>query len=101
MSAGTVSAREVVALIAQRAELPRQDVDRMLMALSEVTLESLGTGQRVRLPGLGSIKPVQRASRLYRDITSGAQRVARPKRYARLVLTSEASLAIQPEVRHG
>ena len=56
---------QLVAAVADRAELSKNDAKRALAALDEVVLEELGNAQKVRIGGLVQlavrVKPAQKA----------------------------------------
>jgi nucleoid DNA-binding protein len=56
---------QLVAAVAERAELSRNDVKRALAALEEAVLEEIGNAQKVRIGGLVQltvrVKPAQKA----------------------------------------
>jgi nucleoid DNA-binding protein len=56
---------QLVAAVADRAELSRSDAKRALAALDEIVLEEIGNAQKVRLSGLVQltvrVKPAQKA----------------------------------------
>jgi DNA-binding protein HU-beta len=56
---------QLVAAVADRAELSKSDAKRALAALDEIVLEELGNAQKVRLGGLVQltvrVKPAQKA----------------------------------------
>jgi nucleoid DNA-binding protein len=56
---------QLVAAVAERAELSRTDAKRVLAALEETVLEELGNAQKVRIGGLVQltvrVKPAQKA----------------------------------------
>lgn len=58
---------QVVAAVADRAEMSRADAKRALAALDEIVLEELGNAQRVRIGGLVQltvrVKPAQKKRR--------------------------------------
>jgi DNA-binding protein HU-beta len=60
----TLTQKQLVAAVADRAELSNADAKRALAALDEVVLEELGNAQKVRLGGLVQltvrIKPAQK-----------------------------------------
>lgn len=47
---------ELIAQLAREAELPQEAVVRLLDALGAVTVETLGGGLDLRLPGIGTLR---------------------------------------------
>jgi nucleoid DNA-binding protein len=56
---------QLIAAVADRAELSKADAKRALVALDEIVLEELGNAQKVRISGLVQltvrVKPAQKA----------------------------------------
>ena len=61
-----ITQTQLVAAVADRAELSRNDAKRALAALDEIVLEELGNAQKVRIGGLVQltvrVKPAQKAA---------------------------------------
>jgi len=60
-----ITQTQLVAAVADRAELSKSDAKRALTALDEIVLEELGNAQKVRIGGLVQltvrVKPAQKA----------------------------------------
>lgn len=50
---------ELVAAIAEKAEVSKKDADAVLKALTEVVTEDLKAGGKVQLPGLGTFETTE------------------------------------------
>ncbi|MGP0033621.1 MAG: HU family DNA-binding protein [Solirubrobacteraceae bacterium] len=63
-----VTQSQMVAAVADRADMSRADAKRALDALDEIVLEELGNAQKVRLGGLVQltvrVKPATKRSRI-------------------------------------
>lgn len=64
---------ELIAKIAERANLTKTDADAALSALQEVLVESLSKGEAVKITGLMSIERSERAARKGRNPRTGEE----------------------------
>ena len=73
---------QLVTAVADRAELSKSDVKRVLAALEEVVLEEIGNAQKVRIGGLAQltvrVKPAQK-KRKGRNPATGEEITIGPK----------------------
>lgn len=73
---------QLVTAVADRAELNKSDVKRMLAALEDVVLEEIGNAQKVRIGGLAQltvrVKPAQK-KRKGRNPATGEEITIGPK----------------------
>lgn len=63
---------ELIAAIAEKAELPKSTVTQALGALSDTIVESLRKGEKVSWSGLGIFDVSERAARTGRNPQTGA-----------------------------
>ncbi len=63
---------ELVAAIADRAELSKKDVEKALKAFTDVVAEELKKGEKVQLVGFGTFEVSERQAREGRNPQSGA-----------------------------
>src|SRR5947209_10099436 len=72
---------QLVAAVAERAELNKADAKRVLTALEDVVLEELGNAQKVRIGGLVQltvrVKPAQKARQGRNPATGEAITIAK------------------------
>lgn len=54
---------ELVAAIAEKADLQKKDVDAMLKAFTEVVTDELKKGEKIQLVGFGTFEVSERAAR--------------------------------------
>ncbi len=59
--------KDLIAALAEKAELPKTTVAGLLAHLDELLTEALVAGESVRLLGLGTLTQQERAPRTYRD----------------------------------
>lgn len=69
----TVNRTDLVAAIAEKANLTKKQADDALGALQEVLVENLGKGEPVKVTGLLSVERVERAARTGRNPRTGEQ----------------------------
>lgn len=62
---------ELVAAIADKAELSKADADRALAALVETVTSTVAGGDKLQIPGLGTFEPRARSAREGRNPQSG------------------------------
>ena len=64
---------ELIAKIAERANLTKTDADSALSALQEVLVESMSKGEAVKITGLMAIERTERAARKGRNPRTGEE----------------------------
>ena len=64
---------ELVAAIADKAELSRKDAEKALKAFTDVVAEELKKGEKVQLVGFGTFEVSERAARTGRNPQSGEE----------------------------
>lgn len=64
---------ELIAKIAERANLTKTDADAAMSALQEVLVESLAAGEAVKITGLMSVERTERAARKGRNPRTGEE----------------------------
>lgn len=64
---------ELIAKIAERANLTKTDADAALSALQEVLVDSLAKGEAVKITGLMSVERSERAARKGRNPRTGEE----------------------------
>ncbi|MDN5964627.1 MAG: HU family DNA-binding protein [Actinomyces sp.] len=69
----SVNRTELVAAIADRANLSKVQADAALSAFQDVLVESLGKGEPVKVTGLLSVERVERAARTGRNPRTGEE----------------------------
>ncbi len=84
----TLSHAEMTRRIAERVELPRNEVAHVLSALGVETTRALLDGRRVRIPGLGLAVPYIRAARAQNVLGRGVVQIP-PRQAIRLRLIKE------------
>lgn len=62
---------ELVAAIAEKAELSKKDAEKVLTAFTEVVAESLKNGDKIQLVGFGTFEVSERAERTGRNPQTG------------------------------
>lgn len=62
---------ELVAAIADKAELSKADADRALAALVDTVTSTFAGGDKLQIPGLGTFEPRARSAREGRNPQSG------------------------------
>lgn len=63
---------ELVAAIAEKAELSKKDSDMALKAFMEVVTDELAKGEKIQLVGFGTFETTERAAREGRNPLTGA-----------------------------
>ena len=69
----SVNRTELVAKIAERANISKVHADAALAAFQDVLVESLSTGETVKVTGLLSVERVERAARTGRNPRTGEE----------------------------
>ena len=69
----SVNRTELVAQIAERADLTKAKADEALAAFQAVLVESLAKGEAVKVTGLLSVERVERAARTGRNPRTGEE----------------------------
>ncbi|MDO5723684.1 MAG: HU family DNA-binding protein [Flaviflexus sp.] len=64
---------ELIAKIAERANLTKTDADAAMSALQEVLVESLSAGEAVKITGLMAVERTERAARKGRNPRTGEE----------------------------
>ena len=64
---------ELVAAIADRAELSKKDAEAALKAFTDVVAEELKKGEKIQLVGFGTFEVSERAARTGRNPQTGAE----------------------------
>ena len=64
---------ELVAAIADKAELSRKDAEKALKAFTDVVAEELKKGEKVQLVGFGTFEVSERAARTGRNPQTGKE----------------------------
>jgi DNA-binding protein HU-beta len=62
---------ELVASVAETADLSKADADRALSALVDAITSTVAAGDKIQIPGLGTFEPRERAAREGRNPQSG------------------------------
>ena len=66
---------ELVAAMAERAELSKKDAEAALAAFTNIVAEELKKGEKIQLVGFGTFEVSERAERTGRNPQSGAEMV--------------------------
>jgi len=66
---------ELVAAMAERAEISKKDAEAALAAFTNVVAEELKKGEKIQLVGFGTFEVSERAERTGRNPQSGAEMV--------------------------
>ena len=64
---------ELIAKIAEKANLTKTDADKALAALQDVLVESLANGEAVKITGLMAVERTERAARKGRNPRTGEE----------------------------
>lgn len=64
---------ELVAAIAEKAELSKKDAEKALKAFTDVVAEELKKGEKIQLVGFGTFEVSERAARTGRNPKSGEE----------------------------
>ena len=70
---------ELVAALAQKAELSKKDAEKALSAFVDVVTETLKAGDKVQLVGFGTFEAKNRPARVARNPRTGASKVLKGK----------------------
>lgn len=63
---------ELVAAMADKAELSKKDAEKALKAFTDVVAETLKKGDKIQLVGFGNFEVTQRAERMGKNPQTGA-----------------------------
>lgn len=63
---------ELIAIVAEKAEVTKKDAELVLAALTETIADTLGNGEKVVITGFGTFEVRNRVSRKGRDPRTGA-----------------------------
>ena len=66
---------ELIAAMADRADLSRKDTEAVLKAFVEVVTEELKKGEKIQLVGFGTFEVSERAERIGRNPQSGEEMI--------------------------
>ncbi|SDB90228.1 bacterial nucleoid protein Hbs [Raineyella antarctica] len=75
---------ELVAAVAERAGLSKEDANRALTALNDSLMEAAQKGDKVQIPGLLTLEVVERAARSGRNPRTGETMEIAAKKAVRL-----------------
>ena len=64
---------ELVAVMAEKAEISKKDAERALKAFTEVVAEEMKKGEKIQLVGFGTFEVSTRAARTGRNPQSGKE----------------------------
>ena len=64
---------ELIAKIAEKANLTKTEADKALAALQDVLVESLANGEAVKITGLMAVERTERAARKGRNPSTGEE----------------------------
>ena len=64
---------ELVAAIAEKTDLPKNDAEKALKAFTDVVAEELKKGEKIQLVGFGTFEVSERAARTGRNPQSGEE----------------------------
>ena len=64
---------ELVAAIAEKADLQKKDAEKAIAAFTEVVAETLKKGDKIQLVGFGTFEVSERAERIGRNPSTGAE----------------------------
>lgn len=64
---------ELVAVMAEKAEISKKDAERALKAFTDVVAEELAKGEKIQLVGFGTFEVTARAQRTGRNPQTGAE----------------------------
>lgn len=64
---------ELVAVMAEKAELSKKDAEKALKAFTDVIAEELKKGEKIQLVGFGTFEISERAQRTGRNPQTGAE----------------------------
>ncbi len=66
---------ELVAVMAEKAELSKKDAEKALKAFTDVIAEELKKGEKIQLVGFGTFEISERAQRTGRNPQTGAEMI--------------------------
>ena len=66
---------ELVAVMAEKAEISKKDAEKALKAFTDVIAEELKKGEKIQLVGFGTFEISERAQRTGRNPQTGAEMV--------------------------
>lgn len=64
---------ELVAVMAEKAEISKKDAEKALKAFTDVVAEEMKKGEKVQLVGFGTFEVSERAARTGRNPQTGAE----------------------------
>ena len=64
---------ELVAAMAEKAEMSKKDVEKALKAFTDVVAEELKKGEKIQLVGFGTFEAVERAERKGKNPQTGEE----------------------------
>ena len=64
---------ELVAVMAEKAEISKKDAEKALQAFTDVVAEEMKKGEKVQLVGFGTFETSERAARTGRNPQTGAE----------------------------
>ncbi len=74
---------ELIAAVAEQAELSKKDAEKAVKALTDVIAEELKKGEKVQLVGFGTFEVSERAAREGRNPQTGESMTIKASRNAR------------------
>lgn len=77
---------ELIAAIAEQAEISKKDAEKALKAFVDVVTEQLKEGEKVQLVGFGTFEVSERAAREGRNPQTGKTMKIDPPEYSRAAL---------------
>lgn len=66
-----INRSDLVAALANKAEVSKSDADKVVSALSDVLIDAVGKGEKVQIPGILSVERVKRSARTGRNPATG------------------------------
>ncbi|RZT02995.1 HU family DNA-binding protein [Cuneatibacter caecimuris] len=63
--------KELVAAIAEKSEVTKKDVEKVMQSFTEVVSEELAKGEKIQMVGFGTFEVAERAEREGRNPKSG------------------------------
>ena len=86
---------ELVAAIADKAELSKADADRALAALVDTVTSTVAGGDKLQIPGLGTFEPRARSAREGRNPRTGESMTIAASRVPRFTAGSGLKKAVK------
>lgn len=86
--------QELITELADKADLPKSHVGRVLEALGEVATDQLSAGEDVALPGLGKLSTGTRAARTVKSPLVGGTKHVPARRVAKFKPSSALKTAL-------